>query len=36
MKQPDNPRGTRSKALENRCKGRGQWNIYDVVCVDGG
>lgn len=31
----DNPRGTRSKALENRCKGRGQWNIYDVVCVDG-
>ena len=32
---PDNPRGTRSKSLENRCKGRGQWNIYDVVCVDG-
>ena len=32
---PDNPRGTRSKSLENRCKGRGQWNIYDVVSVDG-
>ena len=28
---PDNPRGTRSKSLENRCKGRGQWNIYDVA-----
>jgi len=32
---PDNPRGTRSKSVENRCKGRGNWNIYDVVCVDG-
>jgi len=32
---PDNPRGRRSKSLENRCKGRGEWNIYDVVCVDG-
>ena len=32
---PDNPRGTRSKSVENRCKGRGEWNIYDVVCVDG-
>lgn len=32
---PDNPRGTRSKSIENRCKGRGQWNTYDVVCVDG-
>ena len=32
---PDNPRGRRSKSLENRCKGRGQWNVYDVVCVDG-
>jgi hypothetical protein len=32
---PDNPRGNRSKSLENRCRGRGQWNIYDVVCVDG-
>lgn len=32
---PDNPRGRRSKSIENRCKGRGQWNVYDVVCVDG-
>ena len=32
---PDNPRGTRSKSLENRCKRRGEWNVYDVVCVDG-
>jgi len=32
---PDNPRGARSKSVENRCKGRGEWNAYDVVCVDG-
>jgi hypothetical protein len=32
---PDNPRGQRSKSIENRCKGRGEWNVYDVVCVDG-
>ena len=32
---PDNPRGERSKSLENRCKGKGQWNVYDVVAVDG-
>lgn len=32
---PDNPRGTRSKSFENRCKGQGQWNVYDVVFVDG-
>ena len=32
---PDNPRGSRSKSLENRCKGRGQWNQYVVVAVDG-
>ena len=32
---PDNPRGDRSKSIENRCKGKGQWNTYDVVCVDG-
>lgn len=32
---PDNPRGNRSKSIENRCKPRGQWNYYDVVCVDG-
>jgi hypothetical protein len=32
---PDNPRGDRSKSLENRCKGKGEWNVYDVVAVDG-
>ncbi|NQD70533.1 DUF1080 domain-containing protein [Sphingobacterium shayense] len=32
---PDNPRGIRSKSVENRCLGRGEWNTYTVVCVDG-
>ncbi len=32
---PDNPRGKRSKSVENRCKGVGEWNVYDAVCVDG-
>ena len=32
---PDNPRGERSKSIENLCKGKGEWNIYDVVCIDG-
>ena len=32
---PDNPRGERSKSIENRCKGKGEWNVYDVVAVDG-
>ncbi len=32
---PDNPRGERSKSVELRCKGKGEWNAYDVVCVDG-
>ncbi|MEO2050084.1 MAG: DUF1080 domain-containing protein [Pirellulales bacterium] len=32
---PDNPRGSRSKSIENRCRGKGEWNTYDVVCVDG-
>ncbi len=32
---PDNPRGTRSKAMENLCKGKGEWNTYEVICVDG-
>ena len=32
---PDNPRGPRSKSIENRCKGKGEWNTYDAVCVDG-
>src|SRR5688500_9538654 len=27
---PDNPRGTRSSSIENLCKGRGEWNTYDV------
>jgi len=33
--QPDNPRGTRSKSIEHRAKGQGEWNTYDVVGVDG-
>ena len=32
---PDNPRGERSKSIENLCKPRGEWNTYIVVCVDG-
>ncbi|SMD04151.1 3-keto-disaccharide hydrolase [Pedobacter africanus] len=32
---PDNARGERSKSVENRCKGRGEWNSYRVICVDG-
>jgi len=32
---PDNPRGRRSKSVENRCKGKGEWNTYEVVCVNG-
>ncbi|WDE95359.1 DUF1080 domain-containing protein [Lentisphaera profundi] len=32
---PDNPRGTRSKSVEMRCKGVGEWNRYTVVAVDG-
>ena len=32
---PENPRGERSMSWENRCKGRGEWNTYDVVAVDG-
>jgi len=32
---PDNPRGERSKSIENRCKGKGEWNTYEVICVDG-
>lgn len=33
--EPDNPRGDRSKSIENRCKGKGEWNVYDAVFVDG-
>ncbi|MCC6287704.1 MAG: DUF1080 domain-containing protein [Chitinophagaceae bacterium] len=32
---PDNPRGERSKSIENRCLGAGEWNVYTIVCVDG-
>ncbi len=32
---PDNPRGSRSQSIENRCRPKGEWNYYDVVCVDG-
>jgi len=32
---PDNPRGSRSKSVENRALGKGLWNSYKVVCVDG-
>jgi len=32
---PDNPRGTRSKSIENRAIGKGEWNSYTVICVDG-
>jgi hypothetical protein len=34
-RNPDNPRGERSKSIENRCLGKGEWNVYEVVCVDG-
>ncbi len=32
---PDNPRGPRSKSSEKRALGRGNWNTYDLVAVDG-
>ncbi|WP_166820468.1 3-keto-disaccharide hydrolase [Thalassoroseus pseudoceratinae] len=32
---PENPRGSRSMSKELRCKPHGEWNVYDVVCVDG-
>lgn len=32
---PQNPRGTRSMSHEMRCKGKGEWNQYVVVAVDG-
>lgn len=32
---PDFRRGERSKSRENRALGRGNWNVYDVVAVDG-
>ncbi len=32
---PDLARGERSMSAENRCKPKGEWNVYDVVAVDG-
>jgi len=32
---PENPRGKRSKSIEKRCKGKGQWNKYLIVAVNG-
>ena len=32
---PDNPRGKRSMSTEYRAKGKGEWNKYVVVAVDG-
>lgn len=32
---PDNPRGERSKSIENRCLPVGEWNTYTVVAADG-
>jgi hypothetical protein len=32
---PDTARGERSMSIENRVLGKGQWNTYDVVAVDG-
>lgn len=32
---PDNPRGARSMSTEYRCNGKGEWNKYVVVAVDG-
>lgn len=32
---PDNPRGPRSRSLENRALGRGNWNTYHLVAIDG-
>jgi hypothetical protein len=32
---PENPRGSRSMSFEMRCKGKGEWNEYVIVAVDG-
>ena len=32
---PDYPRGTRSASVEMRCLPRGQWNVYELMAVDG-
>jgi hypothetical protein len=31
----DNPNGNKSFPTEFLCKGKGEWNSYDLVCVDG-
>ncbi|MCC6291655.1 MAG: DUF1080 domain-containing protein [Bryobacterales bacterium] len=31
----DNPRNQRSFSFESRCKPKNEWNVYDVVAVDG-
>jgi hypothetical protein len=31
----DNPRGSRSRSIENRALPRDNWNVYEVVAVDG-
>jgi hypothetical protein len=31
----DNPRGSRSRSIENRALPRDNWNVYEVVVVDG-
>lgn len=32
---PENPRGTRSKANENRVLSKKEWNTYEFICIDG-
>jgi hypothetical protein len=32
---PENPRGNRSMSYEMRCNGKGEWNQYIIVAVDG-
>lgn len=32
---PENPRGSRSMSYEMRCKGKGEWNRYVIVAIDG-
>lgn len=32
---PENPRGNRSMSHDMRCKGKGEWNQYVIVAVDG-
>ena len=32
---PDTARGEKSTSIESRCTGKGEWNSYDIVAVDG-